>query len=338
MKVGILLPIDYGFSVAEHLEFTRLAEEGGLDSVFAGEVAGFDPFVLLAAIGSRTDRIRLGTAIASIYARPPAAMTASILALASAIGPERLVAGIGVSSPVIVEQWHGLTYDRPVTRAKEYIRLLRAMLAGEQSDFAGTTLRSRGFRAGVAPASVPLYLGAFGPRMFQLAATEADGVITGLVRPDQMPAAIQQLTAHSGFRSSDLPPLKILATGLRVYCGSQVERARRHLRRLLLGYAMVATHRTLFERHVPELDEVERLWQAGERAAALTRFGDDAVDAFCVVGTADQVMRRIQEFAETGVDELLVQPVGYDAHDVEGCREAVSAVCCAVADQTPATA
>jgi probable F420-dependent oxidoreductase len=337
MRVGILLPIDYGFSVAQHLEFTRLAEAGGLDSVFAGEVAGFDPFVLLAAIGSRTGSIQLGTAIASIYSRTPAAMAASILALASAIGPERVVAGIGVSSPVIVEQWHGLTYDRPVSRAKEYIRLLRAMLAGEQSDFTGATLRSTGFQAGVAPVSVPLYLGAFGTRMLQLAATEADGVITGLVRPDQMSATIEQLEARSPSRSPDRPPLQVLASGLRVYCGPKVERARMYLRRLLLGYAMVPTHRRLFERSVPELDEVERLWRADERAAALRRFGDEAVDAFCVVGTADQVMDRIQEFAATGVNELLVHPVGCDVHDVDGCREAVSAVCWAAAHKSPAT-
>jgi probable F420-dependent oxidoreductase len=338
MKTGILLPIDYRFSVAEHVEFARLAEAGGLDSVFAGEVAGFDPFVLLAAIGSRTDRIQLGTSIASIYSRPPAAMASSILTLASAFGARRVVAGIGVSSPVIVEQWHGLAYEKPVTRAREYIGLLRTMLSGSQPDFTGRTLRSKGFRIGVAPARVPLYLGAFGPRMLQLAGAEADGVITGLVSPGDMPHVIEQLGVGSTSRSPDRPPLKIVATGLRVYCGAEAERAREHLRRLLLGYAMVATHRPLFESHVSRLDEVARLWRDGDRLGALARFGDEPVDAFCVIGTADQVKERIQDFASVGVDELLVQPVGCDGHDVAGCRAAISAVCRAVTGQMPVTA
>jgi probable F420-dependent oxidoreductase len=326
MKVGVLLPIDSAFTVAAHTRFAQAAEAGGLDSVYVGEVAGYEPFVLLAAIGARIPRIRLGTAIASIYSRPPALMAAQLLALASLVGSSRVVAGLGTSSPIMVEYWQGLRFDKPVARMREYVALLRTMFAGDKTSFEGTTLRSHGFKTTVAPCALPIYLGAFGPRMARLAGECADGVIAALTPPAQLG---QVLDVARSARPDGLAPLATVVSGLRVYCGPDTDTARAFLRRLLLGYAMVPTHRRQFEPYVPHLADVEDLWRRGDRAGAMRAFGDSAVDTFCVVGPPGAVAGRIREYASAGVDELLLQPVGRDVHDRSGCLRTIESVAAA---------
>ena len=145
-RVAITLPVEDGLPAADYVGLAELAERCGYDAVLAGEVAGPEVFSLLGMIAARTTSIRIGSGITGMYARPPA-LTAMGFATLASCAPGRVIAGVGTSSPVIVEGWYGTPFVNPVGTAGEFIAILRQALTGSAVSSAGRQLRSDGFRA-----------------------------------------------------------------------------------------------------------------------------------------------------------------------------------------------
>src|SRR5438552_6346909 len=165
-----------GLSFYDNIAFAKEAEELGYDSAWVPEVGGNDAFALGSAVGVATGRIRIGTAVVPMNIRGPAmpAMAASTM---NAMSQGRAVCGIGVSSPQIVSDWNGASYDRPLKRARETIDVLRMMFAGDKVTYTGETLNVNGFRMLPGPRRpIPIYLGALNKQMLRLAGAHADGV------------------------------------------------------------------------------------------------------------------------------------------------------------------
>ena len=154
-QVAITLPVEDGLPAADYVALAELAERCGYDAVLAGEVAGPEVFSLLGMIAARTTSIRIGSGIVGIYARPPA-LTAMGFATLASCAPGRVIAGLGTSSPIIVEGWYGRPFGHPVATAGEFITVLRQALTGTPVAFAGLQLSSAGFRATMtSPSPVP---------------------------------------------------------------------------------------------------------------------------------------------------------------------------------------
>ena len=180
--VGVTLPVEDGLPAGEYVELAQLAERSGYDAVLAGEVAGPEVFSLLGMIAARTSSIRIGSGIVGCYARPPA-LTAMGFATLASCAPGRVIAGLGASSPIIVEGWYGRPFGQPVATVREFIAVLRQALSGTRVSFAGRALRSDGFRATMPPPSpVPVLLAAMNPAMLRLAGQAADGVFLTALR------------------------------------------------------------------------------------------------------------------------------------------------------------
>src|SRR5207253_4986015 len=185
MKLGVML----GYWMPDPWDPTELvceAERLGYDSAWTAEAYGSDVFSPLCWVGARTSRIRLGTSVMQISARTPAcvAMTAATI---DHLSGGRLILGIGVSGPQVVEGWYGRPFPKPMGRTREFVRLLREMLRREGPvTFRGEHYRlphPGGARLGkplkliVRPlrADIPIYLGAEGPKNVALATEIADG-------------------------------------------------------------------------------------------------------------------------------------------------------------------
>ena len=184
--VGVTLPVEDGLPAAEYVALAQLAERSGYDAVLAGEVAGPEVFSLLGMIAARTTSIRIGSGIVGCYARPPA-LTAMGFATLASYAPGRVIAGLGASSPIIVEGWYGRPFGEPVATVREFIAVLRQALSGARVSFAGQVLRSDGFRATMIPPSpVPVLLAAMNPAMLRLAGQAADGVFLTWTPPGEV--------------------------------------------------------------------------------------------------------------------------------------------------------
>jgi alkanesulfonate monooxygenase SsuD/methylene tetrahydromethanopterin reductase-like flavin-dependent oxidoreductase (luciferase family) len=161
------VPMD-GFLLAEHAELAREAERLGYTDAWSYEVDHVDCFSPLAVIGAATG-MRVGTAIANVFTRGPATLASCAAGIAE-VAPGRFCLGIGAGSQPIVEAWNGGRFERPATRVREMVQVLRAALAGERVTFSGRTLSVDGFRLSRPVAGpVPIHVAALRPGMLRVA-------------------------------------------------------------------------------------------------------------------------------------------------------------------------
>jgi alkanesulfonate monooxygenase SsuD/methylene tetrahydromethanopterin reductase-like flavin-dependent oxidoreductase (luciferase family) len=299
-QVAITLPVEDGLPAADYVALAELAERCGYDAVLAGEVAGPEVFSLLGMIAARTTSIRIGSGVAGIYARPPA-LTAMGFATLASCAPGRVIAGLGTSSPIIVEGWYGRPFGHPVTTAAEFIAVLRQALTGTPVSFAGRQLSSAGFRATMtAPSPVPVLLAAMNPAMLRLAGRTADGVFLTWTPPGEVASRLAHV--RDGER----------------------------MRRVVLQYAMVPTHQASFRGSFPALGEAAAAWAHGDRRAALRLVGEDTVDALCAIGAAETVADHVRALRAAGVALPVVLTPGAEPGDVAGSRATISALAAAL--------
>ncbi len=188
MRIGVSVGY-WGSGPPRNVErFLAEAEEVGAESVWTAETYGSDAISTLAAWGTRTERMRLGTAVCQMSARTPTAMAMAALTI-DHLSNGRMVVGIGASGPQVVEGWYGQPYPRPLQRTREYVDIMRAVWAREapvsyqgrhyQLPYSGGdgTGLGKPLKSTVHPvrADIPVYLGAEGPKNVALAAEIADG-------------------------------------------------------------------------------------------------------------------------------------------------------------------
>src|SRR6202140_5464523 len=184
---------------------SREAEENGYASLWIAEVAGPNAFVSLAPCAMATKRVDLATGVVPIQIRTPGVLAMETLALNELSGG-RAIAGLGVSSPVIVERWHGASYQKPVTAMRECVTIMRQLFTEGKSKFAGEVYKSD-FRLGMRPTQKrppKIYLAALNAPMLQLAGELADGVLMNYSPPEAIPAMIKEI--HAGAQKAGRNP------------------------------------------------------------------------------------------------------------------------------------
>ena len=176
--------------VPEMVRLAGRAEENGFESVWMAETRMTrDGFVPLAAIASATDQIGLATGIVNVYTRGPVVLAVSFASLAE-LAPGRVTVGLGAGSPLVLAP-QGVAWERPVTRLREYVDVLRPLLRGEEVSYDGEAVHLTGARiedalgeGGIGAGSeLPLYLGVTGRRAVELAGATADGVLLNIGLP-----------------------------------------------------------------------------------------------------------------------------------------------------------
>lgn len=232
------------------------------------------------------------------------------LASLASYAPGRIVAGIGASSPIVVERWHRRTFESPLATTESFVTDVRAALAGEAI--------ADGFKLALAPQQVPIWIAAINPRMLQLAGRLADGVFLTWCPPDEIEekVAVVRESATAAGRDPDGIEVVVSFWG---YAGSDPEAALVRLRRAVLAYAMVPTHRAAFARAFPRLEQASEAWDSGDRRGALEHVDDATVEALCAIGPG-AIEARIDEYTTAGVDLPVVLLTGARVGDAEGPR------------------
>ncbi|MGE0387597.1 MAG: LLM class F420-dependent oxidoreductase [Gammaproteobacteria bacterium] len=316
MKLGLVLGL-LGQNPEAQIQMAVEAERLGYDSVWFGEIYGSDCFTPLTWIGALTSRIKLGTSIMQISARTPAsaAMTAVTLDMLS---KGRLLLGIGVSGPQVVEGWYGQPYPRPLERTREWIEIFRRIVAREGPvEFHGRHYdlpHPGGMHLGkplklmVHPLRprIPLYLGAEGPKNVALSAELCDGWVPMFISPDRMGVydeALAQRPAHFD-----------IAATVPVHINDDPVRARAPVKNLVGFYVggMGARDVNLHKNHVARLgfgdaaEQIQSLFMSGRRDEAYAAVPDQLVDEISLCGSKARIRERIQDWKKSPVTSLLV--------------------------------
>src|SRR5712691_552880 len=196
MKLGISIGYSGG-RVELPLDRVLEAEQLGYDSLWTAEAYGSDAVTPLAYLAAKTTRIKLGTGIMQIAGRTPA-MCAMTMSTLDALSGGRMLVGLGLSGPQVVEGWHGLPYGKPAVRMREYVQILRAIWArNEPVDFQGqeyhlpyrgpgSTGLGKPLKSILHGRQLPVYLATLGPVNIRICAEIADGWLPAFFSPYRM--------------------------------------------------------------------------------------------------------------------------------------------------------
>jgi len=281
-----------------------LADELGYESAWVAEGHGGDQFAVLAAAAMQSKRILLGTGITSIFVR-----TAPTIAMAAAtvddISGGRHILGIGSSHRVQVEGEHGVPYGKPLTRTRETVELIRALLRDGKASYAGQTIQIDNFELWFKPRrpSVPIYLSAVFPKMIALCGEIADGIILTRSTVKTGPEIRRQLAASG----REIAVTTLLPT---IVADSRKE-ALAALRPGLAFYAgfFPRYNRLMAEHGFPEeAAAIAEAFARGDREAAERATSDALIDATSIAGTAAQCRARIEEYRASGIDVPVLSP------------------------------
>lgn len=311
--------------------WTGLAEEAealGFHSVWTSEAYGSDAISPLAWIGARTERILLGTAIAQMPARSPAT-TAATAATLDHLSGGRVLLGLGTSGPQVAEGWHGQPWGRPLARTREYVAIVRAILArdaplehrGAHYDIPysgpGATGLGRPLKIIVRPLrrEIPVYLAAIGPKNVALAAEIADGWLPIFFSPERF-AEVHAPSLADGFaRRGGRPEGWDLAPHVPVVVSDDIAAARDAVRPMLALYVggMGARGRNFYARLAGrygfemEAARIQELFLGGRRAEAAAAVPDALIDEVALVGDRARIADRLAAFEACGATTLILQ-------------------------------
>ncbi|MYW92878.1 LLM class F420-dependent oxidoreductase [Amycolatopsis rubida] len=307
-------------------ERVRRIEDLGFDGIWFAEAYGSDVFTPLAWCAARTTRVRLGTAVAQIPARTPAA-TAMAAATLDHLSGGRVVLGLGASGPQVSEGWHGVAFPRPLARTREYVGVVQQVLARErpltydgefqQLPSPGGTGLGKPLRSSLHPLrpSLPIQLGAEGPRNVALAAEIADGWHAMFFSPHDDERYRQALAAGFARRPGGRPEnFEVVAT-VPVVVDGDVERAadrvRPDLARYLggMGARGANFHHDVFARrgHAELAARVQDLYLRGEKRAAASAIPTAVVEDVALIGPARKIREDLGRWESTVIDSIAVQ-------------------------------
>lgn len=324
MKLGYSTPA-WGAAVpSEALAGVLEADRLGLDSVWTSETYGADALTPLAWWGSRTTRVRLGTAIAQLSARPPTTTAMAALALDHLSGG-RLVLGLGASGPQVVEGWYGQPFARPLERTREYLAVLRQALRREEPvrwagrhyaiPLEGGTGLGRALKPIVHPvrSALPILLGAEGPKNVALAAEIADGWLPMWFSPKADEWARSQLAAgfaarqgNGGPAPSSVPSFETIAP-VHVRVADDVEAAADVLRPVIalyiggMGARGVNFHLDVFARlgWDTECEKIQDLYLTGRKDEAIAAVPTALVEDVALVGPLAKIGEDLARWRST---------------------------------------
>ncbi|MCI4066280.1 LLM class F420-dependent oxidoreductase [Micromonospora sp. R77] len=302
------------------------ADRLGFDSVWAAEAYGSDCLTPLAWWGASTSRVRLGTNIMQISARTPTAAAMAALTLDHLSGG-RFVLGLGASGPQVVEGWYGQPYPRPLARTREYIDIIRAVLArngpvrydGEfhQLPHRGGTGLGKPLKSTVHPlrTDIPIFLAAEGPKNVALAAEIADGWLPLFFSPKAdgfYRAALAEGFGRPGARRS--PDEFEIAATVPIIVADDVEWAADRIRPFValyvggMGAKSANFHRDVIARlgYERECDLITEAYLTGRKQDAIAAVPTTLVEDIALIGPAAKIKDELQRWRESVVTTLLV--------------------------------
>jgi F420-dependent oxidoreductase-like protein len=302
------------------------AERLGFDSVWTAEAYGSDALMPLAWWGAATERIKLGTSIVQISARTPAATAMAAMTLDHLSGG-RLILGLGVSGPQVVEGWYGQPFEKPLARMREYIGVLRDIWAREGPvtndgphyplPLPGGTGLGKPLKASIHPlrSDIPIYLAAEGPKNIALAGELCDGWLALFYSPHHdgfYRDALEEGLSRTGARHS-VEDFEVAAS-VPLIITDDIEAAADAVRPMYaLYFGGMGARGTNFHANVAirmgyeaEVAKIQELYLGGHKAEAAAAVPTKLVEQLTLIGPMDKIRDDLEAWRESIVTTILI--------------------------------
>lgn len=304
-KIGFSLgPL---LSMQEVLACAKMADsKENIDSLWVPESWGRESFATLGAMSQVTKRVRLGTSIISIYARTPAtvAMGATTLDMLSG---NRTIIGLGTSTEAIVENWHGLRFEKPTSRMKEYVECLRLMASGKKVEYSGKFFKVNNFKIMHQPQRehVPIFMAAVNKKMIALASEIADGILLYLRPLAELKNTLSELKRNTKGKNFEIAMSFICAVS-----DKEPEKARERAAKTLAFYISVGKYYSRFlseNGFQSKVESIRSAYSKGGTDAAAKLVPDNMLDSLAICGSREECRRSLARFTDAGITLPIIQ-------------------------------
>lgn len=310
-------------SMREVLACAKMADSHqNVDSLWVPESWGRESFATLGAMSQVTKKVRLGTSIISIYSRTPATVAMATTTL-DMLSDNRTIIGLGASTAAIVENWHGLKFEKPASRMKEYVECLKLIVSGEKVNYAGKFFTINNFKILHQPQrkQIPIFMAAVNKKMVSLALELGDGIMLYLRPLDEL-----KKTAADLKRSAKGQDFEIACSFICALSNKEPEKARERARKTLAFYVAVGKYYSKFLSENGFRNEVEQIRAGYDKTGAdvaAKSVPDKMLDSLAICGSGEECRKSLAKFVSAGITLPIIQlnPVG----DPEGSfREMLS--------------
>ncbi len=294
-------------SVDQIVHCSKILSGYNPDSIWIPETWGMDCGSMMSTVSQIAKKPKIGSSIMNIYSRSPAlvAMTASTI---DALSQGRVILGLGTSSRAIVEDWHGIEFDNPVSRMREYVEIIRLVLSGKKCDYDGDFFHLRNFSLLTTSArkEIPIYLAAINQKMIELTWEIADGTIFYLRPLEELKDTVQTMQKK---RKIDV------ACQIITSVSENADDAIMRAKKTIAFYVSVGNiYREFLAKHGFE-KETQAIFEEYEKFGLKDNYdqvSDRMVNALALCGSPKDVKKQLSRFRSAGVDLPILQfnPVG----------------------------
>ncbi|MFC7157151.1 LLM class flavin-dependent oxidoreductase [Halomarina halobia] len=307
--IGLVLPDEFShFSLDQTLHFAERADDAGFHSVWKQEASGSNGLLTLGAISQCTSDVRLGMGVASVFSRTPALLGMSAVTL-DRLSDGRALLGLGVSSPPLVETWHGTEFERPLRRMREAMEIVRQVTAGGTVEYEGEVFDVGPYSMALDPlGDVPLLNAAIGPTNRRLTGEYADGWLPGFTPLSAFRENLSDVRSSARKTGRD-PDDLLVAPWVPTAVDEDPDRAE-YLARYVLAQEMAMG----YNEQVGEYgfgdapDEAHDRFRAGDREGAIEAISREMLDDLSVYGTRSEVREQLGRWYEAGADVVVAMP------------------------------
>lgn len=321
MKLGVNLGYWGAGNDADNLEVAREADRLGYSVVWAAEAYGSDAATVLSWIAAQTQSIDIGSAIFQIPGRTPAncAMTAATL---DTLSGGRFRLGLGVSGPQVSEGWHGVRFDKPLARTREYVEIVRMALRRERVTYSGEFWQlplpdgpGKALTLTVHPVreSLPIYLAAIGPKNLELTGQIADGWLAIFFSPEQAGEIMAPIVQGRESVGKTMDGFDVVPT-VPVVPGASVEEAADQVRAYAALYVggMGSRDKNFYNQLMTRMGyeeaaiQIQDKYMAKDYAGAAAAVPLEFLDSTSLLGPPDRIAERLHAYADAGVTTLTI--------------------------------
>ncbi|MFB6142045.1 MAG: TIGR04024 family LLM class F420-dependent oxidoreductase [Halorientalis sp.] len=326
----VFLPVAAQPSVETLVDQAQRGEDLGYDRAWLPETWGRDAVTTLATIAERTDGIGIGTSIVPIYSRSPALLGQTAATLQE-VADGRFRLGLGPSGPVVIENWHGMDFERPLRRTRETVEITKQVLSGERVEYDGDFFDLSGFRLRCDPPDPvpPVDAAGMGPKAVELAGRFADGWHALMFTREGLAERMADFERGGDLGDRDRADQRVTVS-LTCCALEDRDRARDLVRQHICFYVggMGTYYRDSLARqgHEETAHAIHDAWAEGDREAAMAALDADLLDELAVAGTPEEAHERLAAFEGIeGVDAVSVSfPRGAEPEEVLATMEALA--------------
>ena len=320
-NIGTLLSVDAILKFAKKIE-----QKENTDSLWVPESWGREAFVSLGALSQVTKRVRLGTAIISIHSRTPATVAMGISTL-DILSNNRSVLGLGVSTPALVENWHGIKFNYPIEKLREYLQCVKLVMKGSKVFFVGKYYKINNFKILFKPPreNPPIYIAAINDKMIDLSCQLANGVLLYLRPKNELPKVVKNIKKK--LKLSSNKKFEICCAFITAVSDKYPDQARLRAAKTLAFYVAIGKYYNKFLRENGFEIEVENITEEYIKNGLVNVhnfISDKMLTSLTISGTRDECIKSLKEFNQSGISLPIIQinPVGNNTEN--SIRELIS--------------